>query len=583
MSARTRRVGSLLGTVAGLVLALPALASGATVAVAGANLTYPAVAGEANTPQIAFVPGNPGQYRVTGDAAPLAAGAGCAPIAGGIGCADTGITQITVNLDNLDDQGGAVAASVGVRVGVNAGDGNDSFTAGPASDQMIGGIGNDTLNGGDGDDTLTGEAGNDTLNGGPANDTLNGGADNDTLNGGDGGDRVRGGAGDDVQNGEGGFDFFGEGDDPGADSYNGGGGADVMLFNASPQGVTVTLDNVTNDGTQGLDNVGADVESVSGSPLADNLTGNDGPNVIEGQAGPDLINGGGGDDQLWGTTFIGLGDSGNVINGGAGNDILVDGAGDDLLNGGDGDDQLNAGPGADDMSGGNGNDTATWGDFTSYPNSLQVLNQLTVTLDDVPDDGYATEGDNARSDNENITGFFFNDILRGNASPNIIDGGVAGEDLLDLSGAGPDTALCGTGNETVIADPDDVVGPEGSELCNHVSLTGPRSVFLALFASNKAKKGVAKVNVNCMAQAVGLCDGSVRILKGGTTVGREEFELLPGEATVLGVELSDSVRDQLNKGKKVSVQLRAVGSDNSGIQELDIDQAKLKGKKKKGK
>jgi Ca2+-binding RTX toxin-like protein len=583
MSARTRRVVSLLGAVAGLTLALPALVSGATVAVGGGALTYTAAAGETNTPQFAFVPGNPGQYTVTGDAAPLVAGAGCAPITGGIGCPDTGILGIVGDLNDLNDQGGAIGPSVGVLSQFTGGDGNDTFTGGQRGDLFLGGLGNDTFNGGDGNDQIGGEAANDILNGGPANDVILGADGNDTLNGGDGEDRLRGQAGDDVENGENGFDFFADGsnDDPGADTYSGGPGVDTIFFSGSPSGVTVTLDGVTND-VQGLDTVGADVENVSGSGNADNITGNDGPNVLEGQAGADTINGEGGNDQVVGHSFAANGDGNNVVNGGPGNDILVDGGANDVLNGGDGDDELNAGPGSADMIGGNGNDTVSWGNFESYPTTFPILNQLTVTLDDVADDGYPNEGDNARADNENIVGFAFNDILRGNAAPNVINGG-GGDDLIDLAGAGPDTAICGGGNETVIADADDNTAPEGGGFCNHVSLTGAHSVFIAQIASNKAKKGVAKVSVSCLPEALGLCDGSVRLLKGGTTIGREEFQLLPGEATVLGLELSDSARESLNKGKKLKVEMRALGTDNTGVQELDTASATLKGKKKKGK
>ncbi len=573
------RSGASLLVAVVAVLALPGIASGATVAAAGSTVVYTAAAGENNRPLFSYVQGSPGQYTVTGDTAPLVAGAGCIVIVGGIQCEDTGITSIQAILDNLDDQGGSLAGSVPVRVVLNAGDGNDTFTGGIQNDQLTGGNGIDTLNGGDNADTITGDAGGDILSGDGGSDQIQGGLDGDNMTGGDGEDRLFGGFGNDVQSGGNGFDFLGQGgDDQGADSYSGGPGLDNVFFTNAAGPVTITPDDVTNDGPQGQDNVASDIENYTGGPFADTINGSDGPNVIEGLTGADLLNGGGGNDQVYGHSIIPSGDGNNTINGGDGNDILVDGGANEILNGGSGDDQINAGPGADEMIGGDGIDTVTWSDFTTYNQAFPVLNQLSVTLDDVPDDGYTSEGDNAHADNENIKGFAFFNFLRGNASPNVIQ--AAGESVIDLAGPGPDTAICGVGHETVIADPDDDVAPIGGGFCDTVSLTGPRSVFLAQFASNKAKKGAAQISVACLAGADSLCEGAIRVLKKGTTVGRETFELVPGESGVFNVELAESVRNSLNKGKKVSLEMRATGTDNSGLSELDVDSAKLKGKKK---
>src|SRR5207249_2060302 len=115
---------------------------------------------------------------------------------------------------------------------------------------------------------------------------------------------------------------------------------------------TVTLDGNPNDGgivdqnTGGQrDNIGTDVENVTGGSGADSLTGSS---------------------------------RANVLIGGGGNDTL------------------SGGPGPDSLSGGTGTDTVSYAERTT---------SLTVDLDDVADDGNSSDGpvgarDNVRSDVE---------------------------------------------------------------------------------------------------------------------------------------------------------------------------------------
>src|SRR5205085_1168825 len=92
--------------------------------------------------------------------------------------------------------------------------------------------------------------------------------------------------------------------------------------------------------------------------------------------------------------------------GGAGNDTFdVGGDGSDVLTGNDGDDTLDGGAGADVMWGNAGSDTA---DYSASQSSV------TVTLDDNVGDGALLEGDNVRSDVENVIGSSFDDVLNGN-------------------------------------------------------------------------------------------------------------------------------------------------------------------------
>jgi Ca2+-binding RTX toxin-like protein len=306
-------------------------------------------------------------------------------------CPSAGITLISAELANGDDDFG-VSASVTVPVTLEGGPGYDDLSAGtatagraynllrggeggdalrgwsgvdvldggPGADELIGGPGRDradytsrtapltiTLDGaandgevGEGDDVdveeVVGGAGNDHLTGSAAVDRLLGGAGDDTLDGLAGGDTLVGGPDDDVHNGGDGSDTLVAGAaGDGVDEYNGGASAfDEVTYAARSTAVTVDLDGAADDGATGeRDDVGADVEWVTGGAANDLLVGSNAAN---------LLTGGGGNDFLSGHT---------------GNDTLLAGAGNDVANGGDGNDALNGGPGADFLFGAAGDDS----------------------------------------------------------------------------------------------------------------------------------------------------------------------------------------------------------------------------------
>jgi Ca2+-binding RTX toxin-like protein len=252
--------------------------------------------------------------------------------------------------------------------GVQGGTGNDTMTcAATIGCTLRGGPGNDTLTGRGGDDTLLGEAGNDLLQPGPGNDVINGGPGTDTItyadatgavqvflsvpgtpttgNGAPGAgeddsiDQVEniigsnfgdylvgngannliiGGPGDDTMDGQAGNDLFPQGSaKDGADSITGGPGEDRVDYSLRSGNLHVTLDDVPDDGESGEgDNIGSDVEDVSGGSGNDVLTGNTGNNKLDGNGGNDTLSGGDGDDEL--TGGIGL----NLLYGEDGNDVL---------------------------------------------------------------------------------------------------------------------------------------------------------------------------------------------------------------------------------------------------------------------
>jgi hypothetical protein len=173
------------------------------------------------------------------------------------------------------------------------------------------------------------------------------------------------------------------------------------------------------------------------------------------------INGDAGND-----TLVAMDNSVANLNGGADDDYLeANGPLADVFNGGDGNDQIRgSGAGADVVNGGAGTDTF-----------LVAGGAWTVSLDDVANDGIpGTNVSNVRPDVENITGGAFADELTGNAAANVLRGGGAGDKLDGKGGSdsifgeggddtitardgAADTIDCGDGNDTVTADPQDIV------------------------------------------------------------------------------------------------------------------------------
>lgn len=246
---------------------------------------------------------------------------------------------------------------------VTAGAGNDrvemiSTAALPLTENVTlsGGDGNDSLTGGAGNDSLDGGAGNDQLFGGAGNDVLNGGADSNSMFGGDGNDVLKAGLG--------------------ADVYDGGAGVDLADYSDRTKNVSITLDDVANDGqlilasvplvtpTKAifeLDNVKSNVENVTTGSGDDSIIAGttNVDNVFNGGAGNDKLRGRNGNDRLLGgdgnDILVGAGQNDSLF-GNAGNDILDAGAGNDELAGNDGDDILSGGIGVDRFFGGAGND-----------------------------------------------------------------------------------------------------------------------------------------------------------------------------------------------------------------------------------
>jgi hypothetical protein len=118
-----------------------------------------------------------------------------------------------------------------------------------------------------------------------------------------------------VLDGNGGDDIFVLTNAPNFDVANGGAGTDLASYAdrfpigaPGADGVTVTLDGQRNDGDPSIDppdssvgegdNIGTDVENVTGTKRDDTLTGNGLANVLLGDEGVDTLTGAAGQDRL---------------------------------------------------------------------------------------------------------------------------------------------------------------------------------------------------------------------------------------------------------------------------------------------
>ena len=308
---------------------------------------------------------------------------------------------------------------------VTGGAGEDDLTGGPAGDTLEGEGENDTISGNAGLDSLSGGAGNDVVSGGADNDVLTGQAGTDNLQGGDGNDRVDGGAD--------------------ADTLSGGANGsapicgDWLILDNVSEALVISFDGVANDNVAG-DTVADDFESVEGGDGNDRLVGSDGENCFDGHGGEDAIEGRGGEDFLDG----GLGVDG--LDGGAGADHLTADSPSTIASG----ETYVGGDGLDDIS-----LTASVCDTTGNNCTARAVS---VTLDDQPNDGAEGEGDNIRSDIEDVSVFgqiFAPPEVVGSAS--VTGTGVfnvirtsAGADTVD-PGGGSDSVDTGGGDDTINA------------------------------------------------------------------------------------------------------------------------------------
>lgn len=328
-----------------------------------------------------------------------------------------------------------------------------------------------TFNGSDVAERLDGSDRDDDFSGGGGDDHLNGLASDDILSGGEGNDTLTGGAG--------------------ADALDGGEGTDRASYAASLLGVVVDLALGKGLGGDAEGDTLFGIEYLTGSRLADGLTGNDDVNRLMGLAGDDILDGMGGNDILVGglgadmliggegdrdaadygeaasgvaVDLVSGGTGGeaagdtysgieyvygsafdDTIRGEAGVNRLVGGFGNDILDGREGNDILVGGLGADTLIGGAGDrDVADYSDAPEW-----------VRLDLATGGTYGdAEGDNY-SGVEYVYGSQFGDTIRGDAGVNRLVGN-GGRDALDGAG-GIDYLIGGLGEDVL-------TGGEGADV-----------------------------------------------------------------------------------------------------------------------
>jgi Ca2+-binding RTX toxin-like protein len=310
--------------------------------------------------------------------------------------------------------------------------GRDVIASLGGSDLVEAGAGDDLVCTGNGADRAFGEGGADVLAGGFGPDYLLGGRSPDDLIGGPGDDRVEGGRGDDALFGGAGKDVLlaGAGDDgplvPGADDdvVVGSTGRDSLWYLFSNRGVRVDLAAGVSKG-QGRDLVW-DVEDVRGSPLRDEIVGDDAANELSGEGGSDEV----------------IGDRG--------------------------DDRLSGGAGADGLDGGPGEDTAT---FESSQRAVRASLARGIARG---------QGKDRLDGVENLSGSVFDDTITGDHGANNLYGddgsdqidGRAGDDFLvggEIGERGDDQNHGGDGR--------DYCAPGGDETCEYRTHGDPAFVL----------------------------------------------------------------------------------------------------------
>ncbi len=407
--------------------------------------------------------------------------------------------------DTIDGNGGADI--------INAGLGDDSVTYRGGESSIDGGLGNNTLvvlsggvtsfnlasttdqTGGDSvvaknfiDLNASALGTNLTVTGSSGNNFITTGSGNDTIDGGDGADTIDGGGGDDT------ITYRGR-----ETLIDGGSGSNTLilttnsLVNLGNSADQTSADAVTVTNIQNVDGSAISVAMfMTGSSVANRLTGGSGNDTIDGAGGADTIIAGAGNDTA---TYRG----GEVsIDGGSGIDTLIFAAGSSLtginlsvgggvdqttgdtvtvynfenidaasvssalnitgssaansLLSGSGADYLDGNGGADTIDAGGGGDTVVYrGTEVSIEggtgsNTLKLMSVVTVDLNSADE----TVGDSTRVanfDNVDASGLSQGVTITGNASNSVIAGG-GGNDVID-GGGGIDTINAGGGDDTV--------------------------------------------------------------------------------------------------------------------------------------
>jgi Ca2+-binding RTX toxin-like protein len=473
-------------------------------------------------------------------------------------------------------------------------------------DQMLSLTGRLTINGGDGDDVITSGPGDDTINGGAGLDTITGSGGNDRITGGPGGivaarEPIKGGAGNDVMIWNNGDGFDRNDGELGVDESLMSNGAANDQMDVTPLAGGRTLFHRTNN------EFSVDMGTVEKLSIA-SFAGNDTlvtapgvtlPMVVDAGPGADDITTGDGSDRI-------VGDRGNdTINAAGGDDTMVwaNGDGDDQMNGDDGLDRVEDNLGsADDVSqvsvvGGKVHYARTNAPFTLDIASSEVLELNTFggndTLDVQPGVGAliaitadAGSGDDRLNGNDEADTFFGglgNDTLEPGAGADAVDG-QAGNDRLAIRDGAGDLARGGAGDDTAIADANDVLAdvehadierPAAPPAAPAADTSGTAVKVLSRNITSKLTRGIytARVRIECPASEAGGCKGALALLTakpvriGGVKVqallGSKNYSLQAGERKTLSIKLPRGV-SRFARSHKLALRAQTVSRDAAG-------------------
>jgi Ca2+-binding RTX toxin-like protein len=407
-------------------------------------------------------------------------------------------------------------------------------------DTIIGNEQANKLEGKGDDDTLVGLGGGDYLDGGDGKDAAdysfspkavyvdlsthigqNGDAAGDHLYnieniiGSDFSDMLTGDGGDNVLRGGGEGDFLtGLG---GGDQLLGGDGRDRIIYEASPEGVTINLLTNSASGGDATGDIFSSIDDVTGSDFADSLTGDANDNRLDGIGDDDVLAGLGGADQLYGgdgkdtvdyslsphglfqgvAVDLGVGRGYNYdaegdtyfsienVIGSQGRDVLIGNSDDNVLEGRGGGDHFGGSAGADTFIGYD-DLVADIADYSLSPEGVTVNLQTNVNH------GGDAEGDKLISI-EWVFGSKNPDTITGDSKDNSLSG-LDGDDTLN-GGGGNDTLSGGADNDILYGGlgRDDSNGMEGADTFIYTSVkespyafdssagTGPQRLYDGIF------------------------------------------------------------------------------------------------------
>ena len=333
-------------------------------------------------------------------------------------------------------------------------------------------------------------------------------------------------------------------------------------------------------------NGGPEIDVVTGGSNADTLKGGAGNDTIIAGLSSDQVFGGDGNDLLYGGDLWGAGGSGGGGTGGSGGDSSTGGT----TSAFDGDDILN---------GGNGTDTV------SYRDRLQ---EITVTLDGVANDGASFEHDNI-SFTENVTGGLTNDKITGSTANNSLVGDTGNDNLsgsfgndVVLGGRGSDTMSGGEGTDDMDAvdgDADIVQCGGGSgdlaeldlkDRLSPVSAHGCESVEkfpidvqppLRIIArpARMADDGTVRLRVHCRSSS--RCSGVLRLSSTGKLAGRQRklgtrgYKVRGRSRAVIALRLTRANRRLVRRARKLQATATARERDHRGRPKTAIVRLRL--------